>query len=133
MVVVFYEKKNICCNAAGQFVNFFKIFFGQLVVSFHTKHHKFYFLEKKLNFTSNLLGQIKPEYRRFSLQTLVVFFSTFRLTSAGFTTGQKQYEHILCAPHRAKFQDSGHKKSSHARHLEGCAEFESLFLAFNPK
>ena len=51
--------------------------------------------------------------------------------SAGFTTGQNKYEHNLCAPHRAKVQDSGH--TSYARHLEGCTEFELLFPAFNPR
>ena len=73
---------------------------------------------------------MKPEYRNFSLQTLAVFLSKSRFMSAGFTIGQKQYEHILCGPHRARVQDSGHKGSSHIRHLIGCTEFQSLFLAF---
>ena len=79
------------------------------------------------------MGKTKLDYRSFSLHTMVVIFSKFRFMSAGFTTGQNEYEHILCALHRAKIQDSRHKGSSHARHLEGCTEFESLFPAFNPR
>ena len=107
MLGVSYEEtltNSICCTAAGQIVVFFRITFSGIFWYLCTISIIYSTFWKKTNFTLNLPCKTKPEYWSFSLQSLVEFFSNFRLMCAGFTTRQTQYGQILCGPHWAMFK-----------------------------